>query len=76
MKKSLRVAVPFGDTSKDLVQNFAFPFMSTGRTGWKIGYLIEWNCKASLTHCRSEVEQQAFDVSRETAARNYANAIA
>ena len=43
--------IPFGDSSKDRVQNFSIDF-KRGRTGWKLGYLISWNAKASLTHVR------------------------
>jgi hypothetical protein len=65
------IQIPFGALSKDTVQNFTFGNLQAA-TGWKIGYLIKWNCMASLSHIKVSSEQREGNVVNfEEASRTY-----
>jgi hypothetical protein len=72
---SLPIAIPFGDSSKDNVQNKGFNFQDFASLGWKVGFLLEWNCQASLSHIRVETEDNEQNRSAlEQQATDYVNA--
>lgn len=68
---SLPIEIPFGNTEEDNVQNISFNFQDVSPQGWKVGFLLEWQCQANLSHIRVEtsptlqrkasIEQQARD---------------
>lgn len=71
------LTIPIGQATTDTVQILDFDFTKKGITGWKHGFLIEWNVNAKLTHAKfssaeevniSSVTNQAATFKRNKAA--------
>lgn len=64
--------IPFGtNETKDTVQNITFSDFEAA-AGWKIGYLIIWNCQANISHIGvGTVEQTASATGQEQASDLY-----
>jgi hypothetical protein len=65
------ITIPFGASTEDTVQETTFSDLEA-KAGWKIGYLVTWNCQASLSHIRVTADAQTgVVVNQDEAAKQY-----
>ena len=67
------MAIPFGDSQRNGVQNVTFNLSGTIAAGWKVGCLVNWNVKAKLTHISLTSETQTGDVSQKSKPGRFVN---
>lgn len=63
--------IPIGQATTDTVQILNFDFTKKGITGWKHGFLIEWNVNAKLTHAKFSSAEEVNISSVTTQAAAY-----
>lgn len=66
----LPLAVPFGVSTADTVQTFTFDIGRVA-SGWKIGFLLELDCEATISHVSLTAEREDAVVGPTEEARNY-----
>ncbi len=71
--KTLPMSIPFGGSSNNTAQNVSFNLFGTIASGWKVACMINWDCKAKLTHISLTSETQTAQINNKTkSARNAA----
>ena len=68
--KTLPITPPFGGETKRTTQVVTFN-LDTIPSGWKIGFFIQWNVKAQLTHIMLNSESNISDVAETTKSRRH-----
>lgn len=68
---SYPITPPFQSSSQDSTQVVSFNLTGTVKAGWKIGFYIQWNVKAKLTHINLTSESQNFDVNQQAKPGRY-----
>ncbi len=62
---------PFGIATVDTVNNDPVKFLECAQ-GWKVGFLITWNCQASLSHLSVVATSQTGFTNLQSQAKQYA----